>query len=723
MPRRVTSRIHDYFIYEVNKSICQLLNKEGALCNAAIKGRHAGNLEKHVKTWHEDDWSLYWTEKTQLLVPSDDLKASMGIPNTTPHFVNVDLSMIHSQVIEYDPEPPQQQPEVKKRKISPQVVEKDISIREPISPKLSKPSEIEDAIIELVTVNGLPFSIVEESGFKKLAALAYKGSEQGAGPRQIMNRSKIIKMVKSKAESIRRNITELLKNKLICLRIDCAVVDKKHVYGIGVHIRKSSQHLVFSLAVISLPNDHTQDILKEEIFNVLLEVGVQTHQIYHIVVTNCSQALKVTNKTEDADESKTQSAVATSTPSVSKVYTDYTNYDSDFDIFEVEETEYDPEEDRNEMECDDAVSNDEATERIVEEVIECWSVEEHIITARSLVHVFQLSMLDTFAETAEITALLKKIRTIVKKLTTPAYAHQLKSFRCKKKPILDSNYRLLSTYDMLQRLVELKPYLDQLSATIPEIVVPLNEWNLVMDIVDSLKPLKVAIIRLTPKYVPLSEFYKIWITSFLKTKKIGTEFSLRLCKNMDKRKSWLFNNVTFKSCLFLDPRFKNTLNRNDHDEVFAHLVDIYDRMTALQPTVSFTDEEPITPSIKLENPADDEEDELYQYVRSMVKTPLKQQDKQINVQTALKKFKDSEPLLEIEDVPAFWQEKKYLYKEVYKLSQVILSVPPSNVFLEMFTSQLKFISDTSRNSAENRLLKDIILIRSNFDLLNQAPRE
>lgn len=81
--------------------------------------------------------------------------------------------------------------------------------------------------------------------------------------------------------------------------------------------------------------------------------------------------------------------------------------------------------------------------------------------------------------------------------------------------------RLLSSYDMLQRFVELKPYLDQLSASMPDIVIPLGEWNLLMDMADSLKPLKMAIIRLTSKDVPVSEFYKIWITSFLKTKKIG----------------------------------------------------------------------------------------------------------------------------------------------------------------------------------------------------------
>lgn len=416
MPRRVTSRIHDYFIYDVNRSICQLANKEGFVCNAAIKvntiisscfalislfnqlvpfclqGRHAGNLEKHVKTWHEDEWANYWSDKTQLLNLTSDAETSLV--NTTPHFVNVDLSMIHSQVIEYESEEVQSQPEIKRRKIFPSITERENEREKDVerenenkSPKTNKATDIEDAIIEMVTVNGFPFKIVEESGFRKLAALAFRTSEQSISGKPNITRNKIQKLVKTKADCIRNYITELLKNKLICLRIDCAVVDKRHVYGIGVHLRKSSKYLVFNLTVINLPNDHTQDILKEEILNVLVEYGIYMHQIYHVVVTNCFQSLKITNKTEDTHDSKIQplsATIATSTTactsSVSNDYIDYNNYDSDFDIFEVEETEYDPdEEDHNEIECDE-VTNDEATEKLVEEVIACWSIEGHIIS-------------------------------------------------------------------------------------------------------------------------------------------------------------------------------------------------------------------------------------------------------------------------------------------------------------------------------------------------------
>lgn len=89
----------------------------------------------------------------------------------------------------------------------------------------------------------------------------------------------------------------------------------------------------------------------------------------------------------------------------------------------------------------------------------------------------------------------------------------------------------MSSYDMLQRFMELKPYLDQLSASAAELEISLKEWNLLMDVVDSLKPLKSASGRVSFKDRPLSEFYKIWITCFLKTKKIGKNIFSHVTRN------------------------------------------------------------------------------------------------------------------------------------------------------------------------------------------------
>lgn len=40
------------------------------------------------------------------------------------------------------------------------------------------------------------------------------------------------------------------------------------------------------------------------------------------------------------------------------------------------------------------------------------------------------------------------------------------------------------------------------------------------------------------------------------------------------------NNIIFKACLYLDPRFKNTLSAKDQSEVNAYLTALYDRIFA-----------------------------------------------------------------------------------------------------------------------------------------------
>lgn len=52
---------------------------------------------------------------------------------------------------------------------------------------------------------------------------------------------------------------------------------------------------------------------------------------------------------------------------------------------------------------------------------------------------------------------------------------------------------------------------------------------------------------------------------------------------MEKRHSTLFSNIAFKSSLLLDPRFKNTLNKKDQEEIIEHLVQLYERLMNLKP--------------------------------------------------------------------------------------------------------------------------------------------
>lgn len=74
---------------------------------------------------------------------------------------------------------------------------------------------------------------------------------------------------------------------------------------------------------------------------------------------------------------------------------------------------------------------------------------------------------------------------------------------------------------MLERLLEMKPFIEKLSEVSSDVSINPNEWNYVVDIVESLRPCKLAANRFQEKDLTLSQFYKVWITCFLKSKKIG----------------------------------------------------------------------------------------------------------------------------------------------------------------------------------------------------------
>lgn len=285
-------------------------------------------------------------------------------PSHQPHFVSVDFSNLESEVFRY-----QSTLDTRKRKVTSTPIH---------NVKIAKPSvkftDVEESVIELVTLNGIPPSIVEASGFKKLLSFVPQPSVNAADD-IALSQSRLQKLIKNRADSIRAIIGETVKNKLISLRIDCAIAENKHIFSINMHIRKKNKFHTFHLAILHLPIDHRPDVLKNKIMNILREYEVHIGQIYYVLVTNCSFGIKKPVMTENVDNT------VKILPEKDELGPpEYDDYDSDFDIFEVEETELDFEDYENrEIACDEEVTNDEATEKLIDDVIACWSQEPNLI--------------------------------------------------------------------------------------------------------------------------------------------------------------------------------------------------------------------------------------------------------------------------------------------------------------------------------------------------------
>lgn len=73
---------------------------------------------------------------------------------------------------------------------------------------------------------------------------------------------------------------------------------------------------------------------------------------------------------------------------------------------------------------------------------------------------------------------------------------------------------------MLNKLLELKPFLKKMSQP-KELFISATLWKQISDYVSSYGPIRAALHRLQIENAPLSEFFKIWTSCLLKTKKIG----------------------------------------------------------------------------------------------------------------------------------------------------------------------------------------------------------
>ncbi|KAL4083855.1 hypothetical protein QTP88_029171 [Uroleucon formosanum] len=78
-------------------------------------------------------------------------------------------------------------------------------------------SEVAKAANELVTINGRPFTLIEDSGFKKLLEPILKGFNDKFS----INSQNIRNQISPAAQRVRQEITNIVKNRLLSLKMDC----------------------------------------------------------------------------------------------------------------------------------------------------------------------------------------------------------------------------------------------------------------------------------------------------------------------------------------------------------------------------------------------------------------------------------------------------------------------------------------------------------------------
>ena len=171
---------------------------------------------------------------------------------------------------------------------------------------------VKRACVELVTVNGRPFNMMQDSGFVKIV----KPITDALGGGFTINPENTRDQVKLDAIQIRNKIKNEVLGKMISVKVDCATRLNRSVYAVNFQFIRYSSLNVLSLcyqysivynyrdgkiklrtmAMRELFDRHTGIDLKNILLQVLADYGVSISQIYSVTTDNGADMLNAVKR-------------------------------------------------------------------------------------------------------------------------------------------------------------------------------------------------------------------------------------------------------------------------------------------------------------------------------------------------------------------------------------------------------------------------------------------
>lgn len=274
--------------------------------------------------------------------------------------------------------------------------------------------ELLDICVEITTVNGRPFSIVNDSGFRKLLDIALAQVEKTTRNREYITCPRVKDQMRSISAKIKNKIIEETKNRIISLQLDIATKHNRGILGVNIQYVNNSIVVVRALKMINLTKQHTGKNLASEVKLILEEFGLTLRQMYSITTDNGPNVLLSAEILNDLAEEPTNEFI-----------------DSAWTLEEIEADFFD--------------------EILKETERELFNVDipEYIVSLSCGAHTFQLAIKDALADCTETTDLIEKCRSIMKKLRTPTIFRAIREQNLLF-PVLDDDTRWNGKYLMVK---------------------------------------------------------------------------------------------------------------------------------------------------------------------------------------------------------------------------------------------------------------------------------
>lgn len=207
----------------------------------------------------------------------------------------------------------------------------------------------------------------------------------------------------------------------------------------------------------------------------------------------------------------------------------------------------------------------------------------------------------------------------------------------------------------------------------------------------------------------LADFFVSWlrIGKNLERANTGdtlTNLAFELFDKLDSRKKQLFDTPSMLAAIYLDPRVKHKLNKEQIECASLYLKKILDRQQQLSQTP-----QEISPNNTL--------DELNEEIQSP------EPDSGAQLIAALADY-DKVPHANFKNkVIDFWKDNKEKFPLVYSLACIVHAIPASQCLEELNFSSFSFIKSARRSSLKPENLQNMLTIRLNKELFYEQKQK
>lgn len=659
MGRNKTNTSRDFFTYNQieNRSICDI-------CNSNIKGNHAANLERHLKRHHSTEFeNVQQRKRTKLTIklesPNTSLENNSGNSDRDLLYHSSDLeNLLENKNIKYGLKYDTTPNSSISKKRSAAAFNKYVN-SDYLEVNLNKEMVLRGCV-ELITVNGCSFEVLEYSGFKTLL----NPIVNAIGNNFSITSENIKLLIPEMAFKIMSQISIALQKKMISLKIDIVTHLKKVIMGINAQLIINGKISVFTLEMTELKYHYTMSDIRNVVEKVLFKYSIDSQQIYSVSIDYGDNLIKYVNFFKETEDKQ---------------------------MFQEEST------------CDETV---------------CFDNDypfKSLVGIKCAAHVLQVAIRESI-NSVEVKEIINDARELVKKCLNISFLPTLKEVNFNRL-VLDSPSKWITTYFMIKILLENKVFISSLAENSSEYLYEEDKWEKLCVIVQTLQPVIETSMKLQTSHLTLSDFYGLWVQCKIKVRNSKNFFSDILLKHLSEKETSLLQSNMVLGAVYLDPRFKILLSKSQKEQAVQHLKLIWNKLQLLEKK-NFND----SGEAEVESPldmSDDTIDDLEDFLRSKELAVEKNRfliSTEETIEFMLNNFDYVQRLDKRTNILEFWEENKNTHPHLFKIAMVVLGTPATQTSVERAFSALQFVLQDNRNSDNENTLEDILIIRANFHL-------